>query len=141
MTKMGIENKPILLVEDDEIDIMTVKRAVKTLKVPNPLHLAANGEEALDYLENNEDNLPGIILLDINMPRMNGIEFLNIIKKDERFLRIPTIILTTSKEHQDRYESFNLNAAGYMVKPVMFDEFVKVIELIHKYWSVSKQPD
>jgi CheY-like chemotaxis protein len=141
MDEMSIENKPILLVEDDEIDIMTVKRAVKTLKVLSPLHLAANGEEALEYLEENVSNLPGIILLDINMPRMNGIEFLNIIKKDERFLRIPVIVLTTSKEHQDRYESFNLNAAGYMIKPVMFDEFVNVIELIHKYWSISKQPD
>lgn len=138
---MSIDNKPILLVEDDEIDIMTVKRAVKTLKVRNPLHLAANGEEALEYLEENAHNLPGIIILDINMPRMNGIEFLNIIKKDERFLRIPVVVLTTSKEHQDRYESFNLNVAGYMIKPVIFEEFVKVIDLIHKYWSTSKHPD
>lgn len=138
---MSIEKKPILLVEDDEIDIMTVKRAIKTLKVPNPLHLAANGEEALEYLEENSHNLPGIIILDINMPRMNGIEFLNIIKKDQRFLRIPVVVLTTSKEHQDRYESFNLNVAGYMIKPVIFEEFVKVIDLIHKYWSLSKHPD
>ncbi len=138
---MSIEEKPILLVEDDEIDIMTVKRAVKTLKVTNPLHLAANGEEALEYLEENAHTLPGIIILDINMPRMNGIEFLNIIKKDPRFLRIPVIVLTTSKEHQDRYETFNLNVAGYMVKPVIFEEFVKVIDLIHKYWSTSRHPD
>ncbi len=138
---MSVENKPILLVEDDEIDIMTVKRAVKTLKIPNPLHLANNGEEALEYLEENATQLPGIIILDINMPRMNGIEFLNIIKKDHRYLRIPVIVLTTSKEHQDRYESFNLNVAGYMIKPVIFDEFVKVIDIIHKYWSTSRHPN
>lgn len=138
---MSIADKPILLVEDDEIDIMTVKRAVKNLKVPNPLHLAANGEEALEYLENNAENPPGLMILDINMPRMNGLELLNIIKRDERFLRIPVVVLTTSKEHQDRYESFNLNVAGYMIKPVIFDEFVKVIDIIHKYWTTSRHPD
>ncbi len=138
---MSVDNRPILLVEDDEIDIMTVKRAVKSLKITNPLDVTNNGEEALEYLEENANQLPSIIILDINMPRMNGIEFLNIIKKDHRFLRIPVVVLTTSKEHQDRYESFNLNVAGYMIKPVIFDDFVKVIDIIHRYWSTSKHPD
>lgn len=138
---MSSEERPILLVEDDEIDIMTVRRAVKSLSISNPLHVTNNGEEALEYLEENANALPGIIILDINMPRMNGIEFLNIIKKDHRFLRIPVVVLTTSKEHQDRYESFNLNVAGYMIKPVIFDDFVKVIDIIHKYWSTSRHPD
>ncbi len=138
---MDISTKTILLVEDDEIDIMTVKRAVKKLNVTNPLAVANNGEEAIQYLEDHIDDLPGIILLDINMPRMNGLEFLGVIKKDERFIRIPVIVLTTSKEHQDRYESFNLNVAGYMVKPVDFADFTKVIGIIHKYWSTSLYPD
>jgi CheY-like chemotaxis protein len=138
---MAAHTKTILLVEDDEIDIMTVKRAMKVLKIDNPLHCVTNGEEALEYLEAHTGDLPGIIVLDINMPRMNGIEFLGIIKKDNRFLKIPVVVLTTSKEHQDRYESFNLNVAGYMLKPVIFDNFVMVIDIIHKYWEASKHPE
>ena len=120
---------------------MTVKRAVRKLNIANPLQCVENGEEALAYLDEHQNDLPGIIVLDINMPRMNGIEFLGIIKKDERFLKIPVVVLTTSKEHQDRYESFNLNVAGYMLKPVIFDNFVMVIDIIHKYWEASKHPE
>lgn len=134
-------NRPILLVEDDAVDVMTVKRAAKQLKIMNPLHHASDGEEALKYLENEEHQIPSIIILDINMPRMNGIEFLKIIKADERFMRIPVIILTTSKEEQDRYQTFNLNAAGYMVKPVDYDNFLRVMDIIKNYWSMSQHSD
>ena len=130
-------NKPILLVEDDEVDVMTVQRSIKELNIANPLHIAGNGEEGLEYLQETEI-MPCIILLDINMPRMNGIEFLRHIKEDDKFRRIPVIILTTSKEEQDRYESFDLNAAGYMVKPVDYDQFVKLISTIEHYWSYSQ---
>lgn len=130
--------KPILLVEDDEVDVMTVKRAIRTLKIGNKLDFAGNGEEAIEYLEDCEDDLPCIILLDINMPRMNGIEFLSHIKKDERFKRIPVIILTTSQEEQDRYASFNLSAAGYMLKPVDFKRFLSMMSAIKNYWSMSE---
>ncbi len=131
-------NRAILLVEDDEVDVMTVKRAVKKLNISNPLDHATDGEDAIKYLEDKFPKVPCIIILDINMPRMNGIEFLKIIKADERFKRIPVIVLTTSKEEQDRYQSFNLSVAGYMVKPVDFEKFVEVMEVIRNYWSLSE---
>ncbi len=131
-------NRPVLLVEDDEIDVMTVKRAVKDLNITNPLHIAGNGEEGLKYLEKHQSELPSIILLDINMPRMNGIEFLKQIKSHSDFKRIPVIILTTSKEEQDRYDSFNLSAAGYMLKPVDYTKFVELFRAIEVYWTLSE---
>ncbi len=134
-------NRPILLVEDDEVDVMTVKRAAKIIKIKNPIHHAGDGEAALEYLEENEGKIPCIIILDINMPRMNGIEFLKIIKEDDRFKRIPVIVLTTSKEQQDRYETFNLSVAGYMLKPVDYDQFVEIMDTIKKYWSLSEFAD
>lgn len=132
-------NNPILLVEDDEVDIMTVKRAVKEVGIDNSIHTAQNGELALEYLEEAE-LMPSIILLDINMPRMNGLEFLEVIKSDKRFKRIPVIILTTSQEDQDRYKSFDLQAAGYMLKPVDYNQFIKLMKTIQEYWSISKFP-
>lgn len=132
------DNRPILLIEDDEVDVMTVKRAWKQLKISNPLHHGENGEEALEYLNGNKDQLPCLIIMDINMPRMNGIEFLKVIKKEEIFKRIPVIVLTTSKEEQDRYETFNLSVAGYIVKPLNYDQFVNVMKIIQNYWSINE---
>ncbi|MEZ4888177.1 MAG: response regulator [Chitinophagales bacterium] len=133
-------NRAILLVEDDMVDIMTVKRAVKELQINNPLIVARNGEEGVSYLETCREDLPFIILLDINMPRMNGIEFLKIVKQDKTFRTIPIVILTTSQEEQDRYESFHLGVAGYMVKPVHYQQFVELIRMINSYWSISELP-
>lgn len=129
-------NRPILLIEDDEVDIMTVQRAVKEIKITNPMDVARNGEEGLEYLTNNP--APCIILLDINMPKMNGIEFLREIKANDQFKKIPVIILTTSREEQDRLESFELSAAGYMIKPVDYKKFVELIRTINLYWSLSQ---
>lgn len=133
------ENGPILLVEDDRVDVMAVKRSVKELKINNPLVIATNGEEALDYLNNRQNPLPAIILLDINMPKMNGIEFLRMVKRDERLRRLPVVVLTTSQEDQDRFESFDLGASGYMLKPVDYEQFVDVVRTIHTYWSLSQR--
>lgn len=135
------EEKPILLVEDDRVDVMAVKRSVKQLQIKNPLITASNGEEALEYLRNKDNLLPIFILLDINMPKMNGIEFLQIMKQDERLRRLPVIVLTTSKEDQDRFESFQLGASGYMIKPVDYDQFVDIIKAIHTYWSLSQMSE
>jgi CheY-like chemotaxis protein len=132
--------RPILLVEDDEVDVMTVKRAVSDLKITNNLVVTENGEEALDYLRNPENIEPCIILLDINMPRMNGIEFLEIAKKDEALKKIPVIVLTTSRGDQDRIESFNLGVAGYMIKPPDYKQFVEVVKTIDLYWTLSELP-
>jgi len=130
----------ILLVEDDTVDIKTVQRALKEIHVSNRLEIARNGEEALSYLRNEDNEKPCIILLDLNMPRMNGIEFLKIAKNDEVLKMIPVIVLTTSKEEQDKVESFKLGVAGYMVKPVDYQQFVEVIRTIDVYWTLSELP-
>ncbi len=133
--------KTILLVEDDRVDVMTVKRALKELNVPNPLKVAGNGEEALEYLEDQSNPKPGIILLDLNMPKMNGIEFLKVVKQDEALRRIPVVVLTTSKEEQDRVASFDLSVAGYIIKPVDYVQFVEVMRAINTYWTLSELPE
>ncbi|PKM76373.1 MAG: two-component system response regulator [Firmicutes bacterium HGW-Firmicutes-15] len=132
--------KPILLIEDDQVDAMTVNRALKDLMVCNELIRKENGEEALEFLRNENNLKPCIILLDLNMPRMNGIEFLNVAKNDAQLKMIPVIVLTTSHEEWDRIQSFNLGAAGYMVKPVDYKQFVEVVRVIDLYWTLSELP-
>ncbi len=132
--------KTILLVEDDRVDVMTVKRACRDLKLTNPLAVTGNGEEALEYLRNPDNELPCIILLDLNMPKMNGLEFLGVAKKDDALKSIPVIVLTTSHEDQDRIASFNLGVAGYMLKPVDYQQFIDVVRTIDMYWTVSELP-
>ena len=134
-------SRPILLAEDDKVDAMTVKRAFKDLKVSNPLVHTINGEEALQYLKNNGHQKPSVILLDLNMPKMNGIEFLKVIKADDAFRSIPVIILTTSKEEQDKIESFKLSVAGYIIKSVDYKKFVDAIKVIDLYWTLSELPE
>jgi CheY-like chemotaxis protein len=133
--------RPILLVEDDKVDVMTVKRALKEIHVTNRVDTAGNGEEALEYLRVHKDEEPCIILLDLNMPRMNGFEFLKAAKQDELLKMIPVIVLTTSKEEQDKVESFKLSVAGYMIKPVDYKQFVEVIRTINIYWTLSELPE
>ena len=130
--------KPILLVEDDSVDAMTVKRALKDLKVRNPLAHSLNGEEALEYLRSGSNKSPCVILLDLNMPKMNGIEFLKIVKADETLKKIPVVVLTTSKDKQDVTESFEHSVAGYMVKPVDYKKFVETIGTVNMYWTLSE---
>ncbi|RLB72117.1 MAG: response regulator [Deltaproteobacteria bacterium] len=134
-------SKPILLVEDDKVDAMTVTRALKEINVTNRLDITNNGEEALAFLRNPEHEKPGIILLDLNMPKMNGIEFLQVAKNDTDLKKIPVVVLTTSKEEQDKVDSFNLGVAGYMIKPVDYLQFVEVVRTIDLYWTLSELPD
>ena len=133
-------SKPILLVEDDDVDVMTVKRAFNDLKVTNQLVSTVNGEEALEYLRSQSNMKPSVILLDLNMPKMNGIEFLKTVKTDEVLKKIPVVVLTTSGAEQDIAESFNLGVAGYMVKSVDYVKFVDIIRTINMYWSLSELP-
>lgn len=132
--------KTILLVEDDEIDIKSVKRAFADLKITNPLAIKNNGEEALEYLKKGKKGSPGLILLDLKMPRMNGLEFLKIVKNVDKLRIIPIIVLTTSNEDKDKTESFNLGVSGYMIKPVNYRDFVEVIKTIKTYWTLSESP-
>ena len=132
--------KSILLVEDDAVDAMTVRRALKELHVNNPLTQVENGEEALQYLRQPDQVMPCIILLDLNMPVMGGIEFLQVAKNDAVLRRIPVVVLTTSEEQEDKVESFQLGVAGYMRKPVDYPNFVEMIRAIDAYWTISELP-
>lgn len=136
----------ILLVEDDEVDVMNVKRAFKKYKITNPLYIAENGLEALAMLQP-QDGKPTVvpenrrlILLDLNMPKMNGLEFLHKIRQDETLKSTPVIVLTTSDEDKDRIEAYNLNVAGYILKPVTFAKFAEVMVALNKYWSLCEMP-
>jgi CheY-like chemotaxis protein len=131
----------ILLVEDDEVDIMTVKRSFAKANITNPLFVAHNGLEALDILR--KEDLPPkrrLILLDVNMPKMNGIEFLRELRKDPTLQTISVVVLTTSNEERDRVEAFKLNVAGYLLKPVTFQQFAEVMSTINKYWALMEMP-
>ncbi len=132
--------KPILLVEDDSVDAMTVKRAMRDLQVGHSVIHSINGEEAMKYLTSPDLEKPFVILLDLNMPKMSGIEFLKVMKTHPDLKAIPVIVLTTSKEKRDVLESFELGASGYMVKPVDYSKFVEILSKIMIYWSSSEMP-
>jgi CheY-like chemotaxis protein len=131
---------PILLVEDDSVDAMTVKRAIRELHVTNSIIHSANGDDAIKYLSDHNAKKPFVVLLDLNMPKMGGIEFLKTIKADNNLKTIPVIVLTTSKEKQDVLDSFELGAAGYMIKPVDYRKFVELLSVVMLYWSTSELP-
>ena len=131
----------ILLVEDDQVDVMNVKRAFEKNRILNPLQVASDGIEALDMLR--KGAVPSgrrIILLDLNMPRMNGIEFLRELRTDPELRLIPVVVLTTSNDERDRVEAYNLNVAGYLLKPVTFVNFVELMAALNKYWSLVELP-
>jgi CheY-like chemotaxis protein len=120
---------------------MTVKRALKDLNVANLLVHTLNGEEALNHLRAESNSNPCVILLDLNMPKMNGVELLKVVKADDMLKSIPVVVLTTSQEEQDVVESFKLSAAGYIVKPVDYKKFVEAMRTINIYWTLSELPN
>jgi CheY-like chemotaxis protein len=131
----------ILLVDDDEVDVMTVKRAFLKANISNPVFVATNGREALDLLRSG--TMPTsrrIILLDLNMPKMNGIEFLRELRSDPALSMTTVIVLTTSNEDRDRVEAYRLNVAGYLLKPVTFHTFAEVMAALNKYWTLQELP-
>lgn len=133
-------NNPVLLVEDDTVDAMTVMRSFKELRISNQLEHKKNGVEALDYLKE-ADPKPCLILLDINMPKMNGIELLEKLKENDDWRKIPVVMLTTSNDDRDKLESYNLGVAGYMLKPVDYQRFVQVMKSVNMYWTLSELPE
>lgn len=134
-------SKPVLLVEDDDVDAMTITRAVDDLEIAGPLTRVTNGEEALKHLRSQDNDKPCLIFLDLNTPRMNGAEFLKVVKADDTLKRIPIIVLTTSKEQCDIVGSFDLCVAGYVVKPVDYERFVQALKTIDLYWTLSELPN
>jgi CheY-like chemotaxis protein len=131
----------ILLVEDDQVDVMNVQRAFDRNRIANPLYVAGNGVDALRMLRDNEVP-PGrrIVLLDLNMPRMNGIEFLRELRADPHLQHTPVVVLTTSNDERDKIHAYNLNVAGYLLKPVTFVNFVEVMAALNKYWTLVEFP-
>jgi CheY-like chemotaxis protein len=131
----------ILLVEDDEVDVMNVRRAFERNKVSNPLYVAGNGLEALAMLR--DGTVPRerrLILLDLNMPKMNGIEFLQELRADPELASAPVVVLTTSNDDQDKIDAYNLNVAGYLLKPVTFSNFCERMATLNKYWTLVEMP-
>jgi CheY-like chemotaxis protein len=131
----------ILLVEDDQVDVMTVRRAFDKNRIANPLFVAGNGVEALAALRSN--GVPKerrLVLLDLNMPKMNGLEFLRELRADSALQATPVVVLTTSKDERDKVDAYNLNVAGYLVKPVTFINFVEAMAALNKYWTLVELP-
>jgi CheY-like chemotaxis protein len=116
---------------------MKLNRAKSALQLNHKIIEANNGEDALAALER-KDSLPDIILLDLNMPKINGLEFLHILKNDERLRYIPTIILTTSNNQRDLLECYKLGIAGYVLKPLKYEDYVSKIEKLLAYWSMNE---
>lgn len=138
-----MNNSPlnILLVEDDQVDVMNVKRAFEKNHITNPLLVAQNGLEALDKLRNGA--IPQgrrLVLLDLNMPKMNGIEFLRELRNDPALAPTPVVVLTTSNNDRDKINAYNFNVAGYLVKPVTFAEFSELMVTLNKYWTLVEMP-
>lgn len=141
---MGDRTVNVLLVEDDEVDVMNVRRAFRKMNITNPLYTASNGLEALELLRGKVGEKPEIpasrriILLDINMPKMNGIEFLEELRSDPDLQTIPVVVLTTSDEIQDRMDAYRLHVAGYILKPVTFANFAEMMATLSQYWSLCE---
>lgn len=142
MNKLN-RNQPILLVEDNMLDLDLTLRAFKSQKLDNPILIARDGEEALAFVEKWEkgEPRPVVILLDLKMPKVNGLEVLKVLKNHQQFKTIPVIVLTTSSEHSDVHAAYQLGANSYIVKPVDFEKFLEVAKHIDLYWRVLNRPD
>lgn len=140
---------PILLVDDDALDVKSVRRAFEEAKFRNPLFVAKDGQDGIDFLYRKgsyaaepPENCPrpGLILLDLRMPRLDGIGFLEAIRADPELATTPVVVLTTSNEDEQRVESYRLGAAGYIKKPLDFDRFLEVTRVLHAYWTLVELP-
>ncbi len=130
----------VLLVEDDQVDQMNVRRAFEKSELDVDLEFAADGEEALSFLRG-LDSLRGmLILLDLNMPRMDGIRMLEEVRSDDALHRLPVVVLTTSDAERDRVEAYDLNVAGYILKPVTAGSFKEIVERLADYWEINRLP-
>lgn len=131
----------IILVEDDTVDVMNVRKAFERGKITNPLWVAGDGVEGLDLLRGNQ--VPRdrrLVLLDLNMPRMNGIEFLRELRSDATLRATPVVVLTTSNDDRDKVDAYDLNVAGYLLKPVTFLSFVELMTALNRYWTLVEMP-
>lgn len=134
----------ILLVEDDEVDIMNVQRAFKKNNISNPLFVTRDGVEALSALKGTDPDIavpsPRVVLLDMNMPKMGGIEFLRVLRSDPELRATSVFVMTTSNEESDKVAAFDLNVAGYILKPLSFEGFTSAISILNHYWQLCELP-
>ncbi len=137
----------ILLVEDNQNDVELTLRALKKRNLANKVHVVKDGAEALEfifgtgtYAERNVNHIPKVILLDLKLPKVDGLEVLRRVKSDERTKVIPVVILTSSKEESDLVESYKLGANSYITKPVDFDKFAQIVSEMGLYWLLVNQP-
>lgn len=136
-------NRPIniLLIEDDIVDVMNMKRAFIKKGITHPLYVAENGEEALHMLKYSDMPKPHVILLDINMPRMSGIEFLTILRSDPYFKDVSVFIISSSNEDVDKISAHKLNVSGYILKPLSGNEFANKVDVLNNFWQLCEFPD
>ncbi len=142
---MTVENLPILLVEDNPQDVELTLRAFRKRKLSNPVHVARDGEEALDYIHRRgrfagDAPIPGVVLLDIRLPKVDGIEVLRQMRAHGAYRTVPVVMLTTSKDDTDIRRCYELGVNSYIVKPVDFDKFLGVVEQIDLYWMLTNVP-
>jgi CheY-like chemotaxis protein len=130
----------ILLVEDDDVDVMNVRRTFQQFHIMNPLFVASDGVDAFDATLRGGSTDRRLVLLDLNMPRMNGIELLRELRSDPLLHATPVVVLTTSDDERDRIEAYNLHVAGYLVKPVTFASFCELMVTLSKYWMLVELP-
>lgn len=135
-------NQPLILVEDNPMDLELTMHALKSRKLSNPIEIARDGEEALANIKRWENGspVPVVILLDLKLPKISGLEVLEVIKSHPTFKTIPVVVLTTSSETSDIERAYKLGANSYIVKPVDFDKFMEVARQIELYWSVINKP-
>lgn len=130
----------ILLVDDDQVDIAKIKRALQTIDLAYTLHITNDGVEALKFLRDSDTPRPNIILLDLNMPKMSGLEFLETLRAEPQLRAIPVVVLTSSDEPDDKKKAFASHVAGYLMKPVDEERFVEMIQTFSHYWIMNQLP-
>ncbi|MCY7296717.1 response regulator [Alteromonas sp. a30] len=135
------KNLTILIVEDDEGDILSIKRALKKCKLDNPIFVAHDGVEALEILREGKQVVwPYLILLDINMPRMNGLQFLEELRQDEELKKAVVFVLTTSDDEKDMVSAYEKNIAGYLLKQNVLDDFLSLVSLVDQFSLTVRYP-
>lgn len=137
------KSNKVLLIEDDEVDAMNIQRAFKKNNITDKLEVVSNGLDALSFLKQEvavTSILPKLVLLDLNMPKMNGLEFLAEIRKDEDLRSLIVVVLTTSNDERDIKMAYRYNVAGYIVKPVDFNSLVQAVKILNGYLSLCQSP-
>ncbi|MFT4698879.1 MAG: CheY-like chemotaxis protein [Flavobacteriaceae bacterium] len=127
----------ILLIEDNIIEVMKMDRTLSLLKLKHKITKAKTADEAFEILKQSE-SFPDIILLDLNMPKISGIEFLSTLRSNDNLKHIPTIILTTSDNENDLNKCYKIGVSGYILKPLKYEDYVKKIEIVLSYWSINE---